>query len=570
MTKHKSAKWDVQHHMVPEAYVKELARQGVNSVAPFKFPKWTPKKSLAMMDRWNIDKAIMSVSCPGIHFGDDQAARKLARTCNDFHLDCISAHPDRFGGFASVPLPDVQGAIDEYEYAVKQSGMDGVVLMSNVGGRYIGDAAYRPFFEKLNDDGAVIYIHPNTAPEREGNALLNCFWWWPLDTTKALMSLIWSGYYKDYPRIRYIAAHGGGIFPAIYPYLVQQLKQRDPNIEVALNEWKERLYLDTARAVIDELFDSVLQFTDLDHLMFASDYPWAGESKMYYWTKEIDSKGLSETALVGIYKRNAYRVLSGETVNSTPVTPERPGVGLLPPVHYHAMPRSVEPALAAFGNETTLQSTQWFDITHARTWVDTHKSPCRLTLDFPALWTHSNADVSRFLCQYNDGIAQCMAAYPSEIQGFGAINVSEGKAAITEIDRCINDLQLSGICLYTDISETPLDRTLDPSLIDRLAKLRAPIMIHPKNALGLPIENTNYLDSVYFMAKILHSGEIDKLRKCSFILTHTCNTHRILRDDIGVLYYLRHKRWHLLKMAFDYIRKADLRGEALLKKVIAD
>ena len=570
MTKHKSTKWDVQHHMVPKPYVKELAKRGIDRVTTLNFPKWTPKKSLAMMDRWNIEKAIMSVSCPGIHFGDDEAARRLARTCNDFHLECIHTHPDRFGGFASVPLPDVQGAIDEYDYAVKQSGMDGVVLMSNVGGRYIGDAAYRPFFERLNEDGATIYIHPNTAPEREADALLNGFWWWPLDTTKALLSLIWSGYYKDYPRIRYIAAHGGGIFPAIYPHLVRQLKQKNPDIESDLNEWKGRLYLDTARAVIDEQFASVLNFTDLDHIMFASDFPWAGQSKMYYWTKEIDAKGFSESTLKNIYKRNAHRVLSGEPTESTPATPERPGTDMLPPVHYHAMPRSLEPALAAFGSGTNLESVQWFSIDHARAWMETHKSPCRLTLDIPTLWMQSNADTSRFLKLFNDGVAQCMKAYPGEIQGFGAINTDDSDEAAAEIDRCVNELKLSGICLYTDISEMPLDRTLDPSLVDRLAKLRIPIMIHPKNALGLPVENTNYLDSVCFMAKIFHSGEIDKLRKCQFILTHTCNVHRIWRDDIGALYYLRHKRWHLIKMAFDYITKSDLRGEALLKKAIAD
>ncbi len=570
MTKHTAAKWDVQHHLVPKAYVKELAKRGIDRVSTLQFPKWTPQKSLAMMDRWHIDKAIMSVACPGIHFGDDKAARKLARSCNDFHLNCIRAHPDRFGGFASVPLPDVQGAIDEYEYAVKQSGMDGVVLMSNVGGRYIGDPAYRPFFERLNEDGAVIYIHPNTAPERESAELLNGFWWWPVDTTKALMSLIWSGYYKDYPRIRYIAAHGGGIFPAIYPHLVQQLKEKDPNIEITLNEWKERLYLDTARAVIDEQFDSVLSFTDLRHIMFASDFPWAGQSKMYYWTKEIDAKEFSQSALKDIYQGNAQRVLRGEPAESTPFTPERPDADKLPSAHYHAMPRSLEPALTAFGNGTGLCAIQWFDIDHARAWMEAHKSPCRLTLDLPALWTQSNADISRFLRQYNAGVAQCMKAYPDEIQGFGAINADQGKEAVAEIDHCTNDLKLSGVCLYTDISETLLDRTLEPALVDRLAKLRVPIMIHPKNTLGLPVENTNYLDSVYFMAKILHSGEIDKLRKCAFILTHTCNTHRIWQDDIGALYYLRHKRWHLIKMAFDYIARSELRGETLLKQAIAD
>lgn len=134
MAKHPYPKWDLQHHAVPRAYVSALAERGITKVGGIPFPKWSIRTSLGMMNAWNVEPAILSVSCPGVHFGDDAAARDL--------------------------------------------GMEGVILMSNVDGRYIADPSYRPLFERLNEDGALVFIHPNTGPAQLDCDFLNPFYWW--------------------------------------------------------------------------------------------------------------------------------------------------------------------------------------------------------------------------------------------------------------------------------------------------------------------------------------------------------------------------------------------------------
>src|ERR1700677_1429183 len=106
------------------------------------WPGWDPDTHLRLMDQWGIGVAMLSVSSPGVHFGDDQAARVLARTVNDYGAGIRRDHRDRFGHFASLPLPDVQGALAEAAYALDELGSDGVAIETSAGGRYLGDKSY--------------------------------------------------------------------------------------------------------------------------------------------------------------------------------------------------------------------------------------------------------------------------------------------------------------------------------------------------------------------------------------------------------------------------------------------
>ena len=116
---------------------------------------------LEMMDRLGIASSVLSISAPGLHFGDDAAARDLARYCNDEGARAVHAHPRRFGLFASLPLPDVEGALKEITYAFDTLQADGVVLESNFHGVYLGDRRLEPVFAELDRRKARILLHPN-------------------------------------------------------------------------------------------------------------------------------------------------------------------------------------------------------------------------------------------------------------------------------------------------------------------------------------------------------------------------------------------------------------------------
>jgi len=133
----------------------------VGGIAP---PPWNTDLMLSFMDEAGIDVAITSISTPGVHVGNDARARSLAHRCNELSAELIQAHPKRLGGFAALPLPDVDGALEELAYAFDTLKLDGVVLFSNSNGVYLGDARFEPFFAEWS--GARQWCSSTRRPRR--------------------------------------------------------------------------------------------------------------------------------------------------------------------------------------------------------------------------------------------------------------------------------------------------------------------------------------------------------------------------------------------------------------------
>ena len=159
---------DVHHHVLPPEYVAALARFGVSGGGGVAFPRWDAASTLEMMDRQGIATAVTSVSAPGVHFGDDGAARSLARRCNELSARLVADHPTRFGAFAVLTLPDVKGALLELEHALDVLGLDGVVLLaSQSDGRYLGDPLFDDLLAELDRRAAVVLVHPAVPKSSE-------------------------------------------------------------------------------------------------------------------------------------------------------------------------------------------------------------------------------------------------------------------------------------------------------------------------------------------------------------------------------------------------------------------
>ena len=107
---------DVHHHLIPDRYRMALAAQNIKTAGGIPLPVWNPVQSQNLMDKVGIATAILSISSPGVHFGDDAAARYLSRECNEYCAEVISDNPSRVGAFAVLPLPDVNGSLKEAEY----------------------------------------------------------------------------------------------------------------------------------------------------------------------------------------------------------------------------------------------------------------------------------------------------------------------------------------------------------------------------------------------------------------------------------------------------------------------
>jgi predicted TIM-barrel fold metal-dependent hydrolase len=211
---------DTHSHLVPPDYADRLRAAGL-AAGGLPIPAWDPQAALAVMDRHDIAASVLSVSTPGVHPGDDAEARALARDVNDHAAQVVADHPQRFGFLASLPLPDVDGALAELERALDSLGADGVVLLANQRGVYLGDPRFDPVFDELQRRRAVVFVHPSTLPGIEPIDGIPPFVAdFLLDTTRAAVNLARTGTLERCPDVRILLSHAGGIVPfgSDWPY----------------------------------------------------------------------------------------------------------------------------------------------------------------------------------------------------------------------------------------------------------------------------------------------------------------------------------------------------------------
>ncbi len=303
-------KIDVHHHVAPGEYVSALADRGITEAGGRPFPHWDLEENLAFMDRHGIGTAMLSVSAPGVYFGDTGLARELARMSNEFLAELLQAYPNRFGAFAVLPLPDVEASLAELTYALDTLGLDGVGLLSSVGGRYMGDAAYAALWDELERRQVVAFMHPH-APENAmpaGLGLPSSLIEFVFETTRAVASLLFSGTFERCPQVRLILPHAGGTVPyiALRLCLGQFWPGLQENVPQGVLPYLQRLYYDTALAAAPFALRSLQELVDNAHILFGSDYPFAPELATVATIGGLEGyDGFDVPALGAVYADNA-------------------------------------------------------------------------------------------------------------------------------------------------------------------------------------------------------------------------------------------------------------------------
>lgn len=295
-------KIDTHHHIVPPRYAAWLESRGINA-GGLPIPSWSIEGSLDLMDASGIGSSILSVSTPGVHLGDNLDARRMAREVNEFTAEQVAQHPSRFGFFATLTLPDVEGAIAEVDYAFSTLKADGVVLLANVHGTYLGDESWAPLMARLNEHRAIVFIHPSSLPCASVPSIPPFAADFLLDTTRAAINIARAGWLERYPDVRIILSHAGGFLP-FAAERVARIVSADGTIDGGIARLR-RFYFDTALSSSPYALPSLLAFADPSHITFGSDWPYAAKERSLHFTHRLAEYPLEAAQRDSIYRTNA-------------------------------------------------------------------------------------------------------------------------------------------------------------------------------------------------------------------------------------------------------------------------
>ncbi|KAK4888473.1 hypothetical protein LTR27_012638 [Elasticomyces elasticus] len=334
---------DVHSHYLPPAYQEACRANGHSKPDGMPaLPDWSPRQHLELMDKLNIRKSVLSISSPGTHLvaGNDELAAKVTRDCNSYAADLKKKIPDRFGYFASLPLPNVELCLKEIAQSAEE-GCDGYVFLTNGHGHYLGDKLFDPIFDELNRRKALIFIHPTTpmcpcSPEAQAqgqqpikaapfagkypNPMLEFFF----DTARVVANLFMSGTIKRCPDVRIILPHMGGAFPPLlsrftgFSTLVPGPWDAIPE-EDTQEAFTKQIWFDLAGFPFPGQIKGLMDGVGVDHsrIMYGSDFPFTKPPGVEMLLGKMDEgvKGMfSEEEIEGLYHGNAEKLLSMETV----------------------------------------------------------------------------------------------------------------------------------------------------------------------------------------------------------------------------------------------------------------
>ncbi len=306
---------DTHHHIYPPRYVAQNLQRLLDDAAILPasaYQNWSPNLALEHMDRAEIESAITSITSPGIWFEGDNGARARARDCNEFGAEMMRDHPGRFGMFAAIPVPDIDGSLAEIAYAFDVLKHDGIGVLTSYAGQLLGDPAFDPVFDELHRRKAKVFVHPtmsccgNIFPGVSGPTIE-----FPTDTARAIASLLLRGTFARCPDITFIFSHGGGTLPSIVQRIVGQLRHLTPEERARIapkgvDHEFNRQYYDVASVAVNPAgMAAVMKLFPATQITFGSDAPFGSTTQI---AEALTRLEFTQSVLNGIRRENALRL----------------------------------------------------------------------------------------------------------------------------------------------------------------------------------------------------------------------------------------------------------------------
>lgn len=303
---------DVHHHHIPPFYLAEYRERISGSRGGKLNPawlSWSPERALEAMDAAHVSTAILSLTSPGVWFGDAIAAARTARQVNEYAAELGRTHKGRFGLFAAVPLPDREASLKEIEYSLDVLKADGIGLLTSYDDKWLGDPVYDDIFIELNRRKAVVFVHPTIAmccrsllPD-----VAPIITEIPQDTARAITNLLFTGTFSRYRDIKFIFTHAGGNMPM----MLGRMKQYGPaglaNLApLGIEHEISRHYFDLAGTANRPAVAALKSIVPISKILMGSDNPYV---PLMDTANGLQSLGLSSADLRAIGRENALSLL---------------------------------------------------------------------------------------------------------------------------------------------------------------------------------------------------------------------------------------------------------------------
>jgi 6-methylsalicylate decarboxylase len=305
---------DVHHHFVPDEYRTALISAGIDRPDGMPaVPAWTEASAIAFIDQMGIDTAYLSISTPGVFF-EGSIATNLARMVNETAAGLITDHPGRFGGFATLPLPDVDSSLAEISYALDHLRLDGIVMLTHYGDCYLGDPRLDPVFDELNRRRAIVFIHP-TSPiccEQTALGFPRPILEFMFDTTRTVTNLIYSGTLDRCPDISWIIPHAGAALPSLVGRIDMMRAVVPDQCHAAepVANYLGRFYYDVAGPRTDDSLRGLVGIANPKQVLYGSDWPFTPVPGVAASLDALRGTAVfDEAQLDDIYRSNARQLL---------------------------------------------------------------------------------------------------------------------------------------------------------------------------------------------------------------------------------------------------------------------
>jgi len=302
---------DVHQHYSSPAYFDLLVKH--NAITVNNFRNYTPQRNIDEMDKAGVTTAMLSPTAPAVWFGDAEEARKAARELNEYAAaKMVGDFKGRYGLFATLPMPDVEGTLKEIEYAYDTLKVDGVAFLTSYDNKWLGDKTFDPIFDELNRRNAVVYTHPLEAAccKNPLTGVSAQTLEYPTDTTRIIMNLIVSNTATRCPNIKFIFSHAGGTLVSIAQrFLGNQVtadglsKPVEPNTRL---HHVRRFYYDTAGSANPIQIQSLKLLVPASQIVFGTDFPFGNVGAH---VSGVQACGLSQAELQGVFHDNAAKFL---------------------------------------------------------------------------------------------------------------------------------------------------------------------------------------------------------------------------------------------------------------------